>query len=650
MTFRYDIQALRGFAVLIILFYHAGIGPFTAGYLGVDVFFVISGFLITSLIIKDLRKEAFSFKAFYFRRAKRLLPAALTVLFLTTVASLFFLTPGQYRDYKNQLVGALSFTANFALYDQTDYFASDAKTQPLLHTWSLSIEEQFYLVLPLLLFFTPQRRWGKMVPALFLASLLWCLWCVRLNPDQAFFFLPSRAWELLVGSLLAIYPLKKDLGILQRPLFYISLLVLAVMPVLPVSMAHPGWGALLVCFATAFIIQHYSFYPMQQSMPRVVKGMAVVGDYSYALYLVHWPLFAFATNAVLTGEVPLLWRAALLGASLLGAYLLHHLVEKPVHKAEFPVRKKLVGTLLAASVLVAGMGVGIQTMYKKSAGHNMLLKPNVGLGRACDHKDNFKGDPKDRYKVLPQCQTSDHPDILIWGDSYAMSWIPGLAETSERGIVQATRRACSPLTTASYAHPPKYTKQWAQRCIGFNRDVLDALDQYPSVEIIVLSSAFERVSSWEYLGQRWEDGRFVDAVMGVDTAVRAMRETVQEIRARGKKVVVISPPPKNKLNVGRCLEKLKLQKVIFGNENSCRLSRAKMEAQYKDVYSFLRRLPAEADVEVIEMADHLCTDGACAAQINDTILYIDDGHITVEGSVEIARAIDLLGLVKAKAR
>lgn len=154
---------------------------------------MISGFLITSLIIKDLRKEAFSFKAFYFRRAKRLLPAALTVLFLTTVASLFFLTPGQYQDYKNQLVGALSFTANFALYDQTDYFASDAKTQPLLHTWSLSIEEQFYLVLPLLLFFTPQRRWGKMVPALFLASLLWCLWCVRLNPDQAFFFLPSRA-------------------------------------------------------------------------------------------------------------------------------------------------------------------------------------------------------------------------------------------------------------------------------------------------------------------------------------------------------------------------------------------------------------------------------------------------------------------------
>ncbi len=172
---RFDIQFLRGMAILSVLIYHAGLLPIPNGYLGVDIFFVISGFLITSIILRGLSAQTFSFGEFYLRRAKRLLPALYCTLFFTTLLAFYLLTQQQWQDYTAQLFGAVSFTSNMVLPQQIGYFDDNANTKPLLHIWSLSLEEQYYFFLPLFLFITPKKLWGPALVTLSALSLLLCL-------------------------------------------------------------------------------------------------------------------------------------------------------------------------------------------------------------------------------------------------------------------------------------------------------------------------------------------------------------------------------------------------------------------------------------------------------------------------------------------
>ena len=200
--------------MLAVLLYHAQIGPLVNGYLGVDIFFVISGFLITKIILSDLSKDTFSFGGFYLRRAKRLLPALYCTLIITTPLAYVFLTHGQWNDYLKQFLGAITFTSNLVLPLQVGYFQDAADTKPLLHIWSLSLEEQYYLFLPIFLFLIPGKWRGWALCVATLISLALCVYFIdwaygleRTNLDRAakwvFYLFPTRAWELLVGSLTA---------------------------------------------------------------------------------------------------------------------------------------------------------------------------------------------------------------------------------------------------------------------------------------------------------------------------------------------------------------------------------------------------------------------------------------------------------------
>ena len=639
MNFRHDIQALRGFAVLTILLYHADLGLFKAGYLGVDVFFVISGFLITSLIIKHITADDFSFAEFYYRRARRLLPAAYVVLLLTTLASLLFLSPGQYQEYKNQLVGSLSFTANFALYDQADYFSSGAREKPLLHMWSLSIEEQFYIVLPLLLYFTARRFWKPLLLALFFGSLALCMTRVGAHPDQTFYFLPTRAWELALGSLAALYPPHEKIMTFYKAMFWPAFAILIVLPVQPISAMHPGIDALSVCLATFVIIQR-NILGIRTALPLPARGLSLLGNYSYSLYLVHWPLFAYATNAYITGHVPLHVRVALLAISVLAAFALYHTVEKPLHTRNFARRRTLAMPLIAASVLLAGL---CMTFYKMNKAHPEFLGrrgQNVGIARICDHT----GD----YKKIDTCQTGEAPEIMIWGDSYAMHHILGIIANTDKPIIQATRRACSPFADIAYLDPPKYNHAWAESCIRFNRGVLDALADMPSVKTVLISSVFEKINTPQMTGwQRGADGSHRAVPLGPVTTAPAMIDTIKRINALGKKVIVLSPTPKNNFNVGMCLEKLRLQKIIIGDESACALHLSKAHEHQRYVLDFLNRLPKQNEnFQLIRLHDHLCKDDICASSLDKVILYKDDGHITQEGSPVLVKHVDLIGKIE----
>lgn len=639
MNFRYDIQALRGYAVLLILLFHAGIGGLGAGYLGVDIFFVISGFLITTLLVKHLDQGDFSFKEFYFRRARRLIPAAYVVLFLTCIGSFFFLTSNEYRDFQNQMLGSLTFTANMALYDQADYFGGDAKLKPLLHMWSLAIEEQFYFFLPLALFFTPRKYWVKGGFALLFLSLSACVYMGKESPDAAFYLLPFRAWELLIGSVGALYFNRPDFAKYYRVLFWPALAALLAIPAFPLSKSHPGIDAFIVCLSTLILIlrQHQIL-----NETRGIKILARIGDYSYSLYLVHWPLFAFANNAYLSTEVPLVMRASLLVVAVVLAVILYHIVEKPIHHAGKEKFRKIAIGLGVASVLLIVTSVVFSSGEMAKEYKKRLIR-NTGLATTCAVKDNFI--------VLPECETTKEPKVLIWGDSYAMHLVPGLKAENKFSFYQATRSSCGPFLNFTHLELPKYNQPWGRKCIKFNDDVLAFIKTKPSIEIVVLSSPFWAHTDKNYKGiLRLNKSEYKDVNTGVEAALEAMAFTVKQIRALGKKVVIVSPPPTTDFHIGVCLERLETGKITAGKYKDCSLSLSKVKSRAPHIYEFLERLPKEAGVNAIILSDYLCKEDVCPTMIDGKFLYRDRGHLSYEGSEAMARHIGLSKLIMEKAR
>lgn len=638
MTFRADIQALRGFAVLIILLFHAGIGPFTAGYLGVDIFFVISGFLITSLLIRGIEGGNFSFKDFYFRRAKRLLPAAYVTLLLTAIGSYFFLTAGDFNDFKNQMLGALTFSANVTLLHQSGYFDGISKIKPLLHMWSLSLEEQFYMVLPLALFFTPARFWKISALLAVAASLIGCWLVYEHSPDAAFFFLPTRAWELGLGALGALYIGHPRVQKAASWLFWPALVTMIALPVFPLSEVHPGADAMLVCLSTLVVIL--------RGLPEGVwlKPFAKLGDYSYSLYLVHWPLFAFAVNAYMGREAPLEVRALLLGLSLVLAFLLYHLVENPLHRMQ-PARRRpfVIGFVVAALGLMA-LTLALKATYKDAELYKQIRRANVGLAEVCEQNDD--------YKAFEQCQTGGKPEILVWGDSHAMHLVPGVvAVAGERGVLQATRSACAPVMGLSFYNYPKKTREWGESCLRFNDQVLEKLKQTPSIKLVILSGAFGGIGDITNAGlERDAGGAIVPATLSTDLTVRHMQETVRQIRALGRRVILLSSPPRSDFNIGSCLERQLTHKLSLGPNRECKVPMTPSRALPPETDELYLRFPQEAKLDVIHLADGLCDKDGCKIQLNGKWIYRDVGHLAYEGSEEIFKEFNLLQHIDRKAR
>ncbi|MBU3623181.1 acyltransferase family protein [Polynucleobacter sp. AP-Latsch-80-C2] len=437
--YRPDIDGLRALAVLLVVLFHAFPQVLPGGFIGVDVFFVISGFLITSILLASLDAQRFSFLDFYARRIRRIFPALILVLAFALILGWFAFFPDEYRLLGQHTVASASFLQNFNLLSEIGYFDEAADTKPFLHLWSLAIEEQFYLLWPLLLWLTYKVKAKPIwcIALVGLGSFGLCLYFTINDPTWAFFSPITRFWELLMGGALAYYApaITKRQERSQNDFSWLSaiglLLIVGGAGCLNASFAFPGYFALLPTFGAALIIASSAHSPINRALFSN-RAMVALGKISYPLYLWHWVLLSFI-RITESGEVSPLIRWLALSTSLILATLTYHLLEKPIQAPRYAKAKTI--ALILGMLIIAGIGHNIyqrdglafrsnafakyeSTFKDPLLGDQSTLQNGVIKGFTCDHHG-------------PSCEPLDkkQSQLLLWGDSHASMLYEGLKKS-----------------------------------------------------------------------------------------------------------------------------------------------------------------------------------------------------------------------------
>lgn len=478
MKYRAEIDGLRALAVIPVIFYHAGFKPFSGGYVGVDIFFVISGYLITSIILAELHKNNFSLVKFYERRARRILPALFIVIFLCLPAAWLLLLPADMKYFSESLVTVPLFVSNIFFYKTSGYFGSASELKPLIHTWSLAIEEQFYVFFPILLILTWRlaKNWiTRILVGIFIVSLVGSIVLTPAHQYFSFYLLPTRSWELLLGGFIAIRYFDSDLEIkslMLRQCGSITGLILILFGIFyyDEKLLYPGMYALAPTFGTFLIIIFATSGTLVGNLLKA-KFLVGIGLISYSAYLWHQPIFAFAREYNYD-SLGIQYGAVLIIIIFIFAYLSWKYVERPFRDSQFISRNQVFLYSLICSLLLIIFGL---------AAHGSNGFSSRFTSEQLDFIDHFEnGIPEQKYfnrvKVpesyrfqcdfydlesnrignttrLPvhsidqECykkNTTAKQVVLIWGDSHAQQLYPGLKKNlnSDWQILQVTSSGC----------------------------------------------------------------------------------------------------------------------------------------------------------------------------------------------------------------
>ncbi len=466
--YRADIDGLRAIAVLLVVGYHAFPSIFPGGFIGVDVFFVISGFLITGIIVSELNKNSFSFLRFFFRRVVRLFPVLLVVLATCLAIGWFLLMPSDFMELGKHIVGGVGYIANFMQWRESGYFAGTAESKPLMHLWSLGIEEQFYLIWPLILvlgFKTKTKLINVVLICLIISFVLNVVFIP--NHSEAVFYLPIfRFWELLVGAILALSPTfwnpPSALIVRRRVLINnvcsvvgISLIGFSAWGLTKFSL-FPGWWALGPTVGAFLLIGAGPDSWMNQFVLSR-RGIVWIGLISYPLYLWHWPLISFFHLSDVKMPCYFERHIAVL-VSLILAWLSYRFVEQPLrHRRNlFPIAVILLG--ISILIGLAGYTVFIKNGVRGRLPDQPLNAPgllielmNPELGGDVQeewrHHKCFLGKGEAEQLFAAECIEEKRPLVFLWGDSHAASLYVGLKDLQRSydfGIIQRTASFCPP--------------------------------------------------------------------------------------------------------------------------------------------------------------------------------------------------------------
>ncbi|WP_162596349.1 acyltransferase family protein [Methylobacterium sp. 17Sr1-1] len=635
--YRPDIDGLRAVAVLAVILYHVGAPWMPGGFVGVDVFFVISGYVITRGLMREAAGGRIGLADFYARRIRRILPALVATLVLTSLAAYWILLPPQLEEYAGSAAASALSVANLYFWRASGYFDAAALYRPLLHTWSLSVEEQFYFVLPvslLLLVRLRVRRLWLPFAAIALLSFGLSLYAGRHAPTANFYLLPTRAWELLVGTLLAMAPHAATRPLparLRHPVLRQLAGLAGLAGILAPSLLYteatpfPGAGALPPCLGAALLIRLGETQGPRAAATRLLAlpPLVAVGLISYSAYLVHWPLIVLGRIALMR-DFTTPETVAVIAATLVLATLSYRFVEQPFRRPHLPVRSqpRRLGPVFASGLLatlaMAGLGwAGVASGGLPGRFPDFRLRSIPGT-ETWNHRTCFLfADQTWQAWDLEGCTRTAAGDgmagndrVLLWGDSFAAHYVPGLIRHADRlpgRLVQYTAAGCQPtLGTASHVVP---------HCRAFNDNAL-ALIRRLGIRHVVLAA-------------RWGAQR--------DRSVpERLRETVAQIAALGARVHVVGQSPEFPLDPAF---------MAYHQRHDPPDAAGRWRPVETGSLNEALRAALPAGATFVDPRAALCAGDTCPYAQGDTFLYADSGHFSSAGAALAVERLLAAGLL-----
>jgi peptidoglycan/LPS O-acetylase OafA/YrhL len=656
-TYRADIDGLRALAVVPVVLFHAGVPGFPGGFVGVDVFFVISGYLIATILAADLEAGRFSILRFYQRRARRILPALLAVSAVTALAATVLLMPPDLVEFGLSLAGTVAFFSNFVFAAGAGYFDAPALTKPLLHTWSLAIEEQFYILFPWLLALLWRigrgtwRRARAAILVLAALSLAGGAWGVATAPENAFFMPHWRFWELMGGALLALglLPPWRHAGLreLAAALGLAGILV----PVALWSEAtpFPGPAALPPVIGTMLVIHAGFGAGFGEGRTRVaallslppVRGLGLV---SYSLYLVHWPLIVFATYVLMR---PLAGAeiAALLAVALLLAILSWRYVELPFRRpGGVALRPFAWGAAGVAAALLLAAGAmdlfrGFPTRFAPEVAEIVAAKERFRAANDACHRKGRQAMQEEGGPETLACPIGTEgvaPSFVLWGDSHAMALRHGIdlaAKRAGRGGMMVVHGGCPPLLGVVLVG-----RQSSHRCDLFNARVIAWLAEL-RVPLVIVAARWALPATGErYTGEDGEPMRLALGALTDNGAIfaAALPASVAAARATGAEVVLVGPVPELGFNAAVVYARA----LAYGRTLPEGPARTDFLARQALPLATLARLAGGAGVRLLRLDGALCPGERCRIAEGGRILYFDDDHLSLDGAEFLSPLFD----------
>jgi peptidoglycan/LPS O-acetylase OafA/YrhL len=643
MHYRPDIDGLRAIAVGSVVLYHAGVPFFPAGFLGVDVFFVISGYLITGILLDELRSGSFSILAFYERRIRRIIPALAVMLAATSLAALVVLFPEDLKTFAKTMAAAILFVSNLFLADNSGYFGGNAHDNPLTHTWSLAVEEQFYILLPLALWLL--WRFRLVLPGLVLVfglSLASAVILAPRDPASAFYLPHFRFWELLAGSLIAFARTRAAPPAAIAPAAGVIGLaaIIASLTLLGQSRAGvPGLWTLPAVLGSALLIWSGA-RPTPAARLLATRPLVGLGLVSYSLYLWHWPVFVLYRHATARPATSA-ELALLILLSLLLAAASWRFVERPFRKPSVRIpRRRLfafAGATFAALLCLSWATHGpngwpnryppaISTILTERARYDDSTARSCLQGPL---RDLAAPTPDEFLRLACRFGADGPPDVILWGDSHAGALIPALQETDFGPLsgLAIVRPGCPPVADLVPSRERKVIAN-VRECLKFNEAVGAFLRSHPPKAVFLVGRwAFHLDHAAIARAEVEPDARY-DAAAFADALVAHVRA----LRAAGIRVVILDPMPFPGFDVPNRIA----ADLSAGSPITPGPSRADYLRDNAESLAVLGRI---GDAVRISPLDALCPAGRCILWDGSAVLYADTDHLALAGARRLMPAI-----------
>ncbi|MGO3713578.1 acyltransferase family protein [Alcaligenes aquatilis] len=650
MKYQPEIDGLRTISVVSVLLYHLGVSWIPGGFTGVDIFFVISGFLITTIIKNEIQREAFSFPSFYARRIRRIFPALTAVLLVTSVAGYFFLAPGDFDGQARSAIAAAASVSNIYFYLNTGYFDNSAETLPLLHTWSLGVEEQFYIFLPILLILAfkvlPRKFVGPALIAVIALSFFASVWRVGVEQKAAFYLMHYRAWELGVGAVLAFAPSWRS----NAPQWLAHLSTVAGIGLIGYSLfsshppeSFPGLGALPATLGAALLLAFCGrggIVNRALSLPPLV----FMGKISYSLYLWHWPLIVYWRHYTSWEPMSLMEQVLLGIAATIAGWASWRFIETPFrYGAATNWRTIWAGIAAMAFVSIPAL------LIASSSGMPARLPPSYHALQSKDTMWNWDC-PENRFFGKEYFCSAGAPwssakvKAVVIGDSHAQHLMPLLHEV---GIQTKTAIGllgpCPPVFDPAPGGLRHFDRAFLEQCFESRPRLFRFLASNPDVSTVIVAGL------WPMLGYsvfKTDDELSVvrearntpsptaprDAFLaGANHISQELTALANELLALGSgvRMIVFSDIPTFKRDPLPCVltrSSALLRRAC--DENVEMVSTDSMEMFQFPMAEILRNTAKESKAfEVVIPTDSLCTTSLCEAYINNSYIYRDSDHL-----------------------